>query len=103
MVQVVPNEQFLSRYVVLVPGTWVNDFLVFTRKAGVPITVDGGEPTIAWRSVAGGWETGTLAIPDGVHVLESNVPFGVAVSGYDMHDSYSYPGGLSQTVINPIL
>ncbi|MDX2093728.1 MAG: MopE-related protein [Kofleriaceae bacterium] len=103
MVQAIPSEQFLPRYVVLVPGTWVNDFLVLTRKAGVPITVDGATPNVAWRSVPGGWETGTLDIPDGVHVLESATPFGVAVSGYDMYDSYSYPGGLSQTVINPIL
>jgi hypothetical protein len=103
MVQAIPNEQFLPRYVVLVPGTWVNDFLVLTRKAGAPITVDGAQPNVAWRSVAGDWETGTLMIPDGVHVLESSTPFGVSVSGYDMYDSYSYPGGLSQTVINPIL
>ena len=44
-----------------------------------------------------------MSIPDGAHTLESNVPFGVHVNGYDDYDSYAYPGGLKQTVINPIL
>jgi len=39
---------------------------------------------------------------DGVHVLDGNMPFGVSVTGYDTYDSYAYPGGLNQTVINPI-
>lgn len=39
---------------------------------------------------------------DGVHVLDGSSPFGVAVSGYDSFDSYSYPGDLGQAVINPI-
>ena len=104
MVQAVPTEQFLASYTILVPSTWVNDYLVITRKEGTMVLVDGVPPNITWSSVPGGWQTGILGnVPDGVHTLESNVPFGVHVNGYDEYDSYAYPGGLNQTVINPIL
>lgn len=103
MVQAVPTEQFLAAYTVLVPSTWINDYLVITRKAGTMVLVDGVPPNATWNPVPGGWETGVISVPDGVHTLESNTPFGVHVNGYDTHDSYAYPGGLNQTVINPIL
>jgi hypothetical protein len=103
MVQAVPVEQFLTAYTILVPGTWINDYIVITRKAGTMVLVDGVPPNAAWNPVPGGWETGVISVPDGVHTLESNTPFGVHVSGYDQYDSYAYPGGLNQTVINPIL
>lgn len=103
MVQAVPTEQFLAAYTILVPGTWVNDYLVVTRKAGTTVLLDGVPPNATWNPVPGDWETGVITVPDGVHSLESNTPFGVHVSGYDQYDSYSYPGGLNQTVINPIL
>jgi hypothetical protein len=104
MVQAVPTEQFLAAYTVLVPATWTNDYLVITRKEGTMVLVDGVPPNVTWNSVPGGWQTGVLSgLPDGVHTLESNTPFGVHVNGYDEYDSYAYPGGLNQTVINPIL
>ncbi|HEY5921364.1 MAG TPA: MopE-related protein [Kofleriaceae bacterium] len=104
MVQAVPTEQFLAAYTVLVPATWTNDYLVITRKEGTMVLVDGVPPNVTWNAVPGGWQTGVLSgLVDGVHTLESNVPFGVHVNGYDQYDSYAYPGGLGQTVINPIL
>jgi hypothetical protein len=104
MVQAVPVEQFLAAYTVLVPSTWTNDYLVITRKASTMVLVDGVPPNVTWNAVPGGWETGVVSgLADGVHTLESNTPFGVHVNGYDEYDSYAYPGGLDQTVINPIL
>jgi hypothetical protein len=102
MVQAVPTEQFLAHYNILIPSTWINDFLVITRHAGANVMVDGIEPAATWNTVPGGWETTVIPAADGVHTLDSTTPFGVAVSGYDQYDSYSYPGGLNQTVINPI-
>lgn len=103
MVQAIPTEQYLSHYVVLVPGTWINDFVVLIRKAGEPIMIDGTAPTATWNAIGTtGWETAVVSVADGVHVLDGGAPFGVAVSGYDQYDSYSYPGGLNQTVINPV-
>jgi hypothetical protein len=104
MVQAVPTEQFLAAYTILVPATWTNDYLVITRKEGTMVLVDGVPPNVTWNPVPGGWQTGVLSgLADGVHTLESNIPFGVHVNGYDEYDSYAYPGGLNQTVINPIL
>ena len=36
-----PIEQFLPRYVVLVPGTWINDVAVIARPVGAQISLDG--------------------------------------------------------------
>ncbi len=102
MVQAIPTEQYLMHYVVLVPGTWNLDFLVLIRKQGSTVLVDNNAPAVTWNPVAGGWETAVVSVSDGVHVLDGTEPFGVAVSGYDEFDSYSYPGGLNQTVINPV-
>jgi hypothetical protein len=102
MVQAIPTEQYLAHYNILVPGTWINDSLVLIRKSGATVMVDGIAPGTPWRPLAGGWETTVMPVPDGVHVLDGSAPFGVAVSGWDTYDSYSYPGGLGQAVINPI-
>lgn len=103
MIQAIPTAQYLQSYVILVPGTWVYDFLVLTRKTGASVLVDGVAVTTGWTPVgASGYEATRYPVPDGVHVVDGSEPFGVSVSGYDDYDSYSYPGGLNQTVINPI-
>jgi hypothetical protein len=103
MVQAVPVEQFLDRYVVLVPGTWVYDTLTLTRPAGHTVTVDGAPVNAGWVTVGtSGYEVARVSVADGVHVLEGSAPFGVIVMGYDQFDSYAYPGGLDQKLINPI-
>lgn len=104
MVQLSPIEQFLPRYVVLVPGTWVNDVAVLTRPAGAPITIDGvAVPDSAFNPVAqSGYEVARVAIPDGVHVLDGgDERFGVVIVGYDDWDSYAYLGGTGTGKINP--
>ena len=50
MVQLSPTEQFLPRYVVLVPDEWTTDVLVITRPAGVQVEVDGVVVEGAWWS-----------------------------------------------------
>jgi len=103
MVQAVPVEQFLSAYVILVPTTWVYDSVTLIRKAGATVKIDGNPVASGWVSVAlSGYEVTRTRVGDGVHVLEGTEPFGVIVNGYDAYDSYSYPGGLNQQVINPI-
>ncbi len=108
MVQVVPVEQYLDNYVVLVPSTWQNDYMIITRPIGVSVLI-GGTSIDAWPSwsesaVIGnsGYEAVRLAVADGVHVLEGGDTFGVVVVGYDLHDSYAYPGGLNQQRINDL-
>ena len=103
MIQAVPVEQFLKRYVILAPTTWINDFVVLTRTAGKEVKLDGTAVAGPWLPVGNsGFETVVVKVADGPHVLEGEERFGVSVSGYDSFDSYSYPGGLNQKVINPV-
>lgn len=104
MVQAVPVEQFLDTYVVLVPNTWVNDFFVLVREQGETVNIDGSPVTSGWTAVGtSGYEVARVSVADGVHTLSGSAPFGVVVIGYDSYDSYAYPGGLDQQLINPIL
>jgi len=108
MVQAVPVEQYLDSYVVLVPGTWDQDYMIITRAAGATVAVDGTsiDAWTGWSEAAAigssGYEAVRIAVTDGVHVLDGSDPFGVVVVGFDMHDSYAYPGGLDQEQINDL-
>jgi hypothetical protein len=107
MVQAVPVDQYMDNYVVLVPGTWNNDYLIITRPVGATVMV--GPMSVdtwpAWSEIVpignSGYETVRILIQDGVQVLTGSDPFGVVVVGFDQHDSYAYPGGLDQEIINP--
>ncbi len=107
MVQAVPVEQYLDNYVVLVPNSWDPDYLTITRTPGEAVTVDGIhiDAWPAWSETApinGSWEVVRIDVEDGTHVLEGTAPFGVIVSGADAYDSYCYPGGLNQQIINDV-
>lgn len=101
-VQLSPVEQFLPRYVVLVPSAWPEDFLVLTRPAGTTITLDGvAVPDADFSPVAGGYEVARVLVSDGVHSLDGTQPFSVVVVGYGFANSYAYLGGASTGEINP--
>jgi hypothetical protein len=105
MTQAVPVEQFLDSYVVLVPVNWTYDYFILTKPVGATITIDGAQ--VGQNNFVGvgnpiQWEAGRVAVPDGVHVVKGSAPFGVVVVGYDAYDSYAYPGGLNQKILNPL-
>jgi hypothetical protein len=102
MVQLGPVEQFLDRYVVLVPSKWDNDYLVITRPEGATVTVDGNDvDDVQFGPAGAGYEVGRIFIADGVHELHGSHPFAVEVVGYDYADSYAYLGGIGTGRINP--
>ena len=107
MVQAVPVEQYLDNYVVLVPNSWEPDHMTLTREPGTMITVD-GVSVDSWPSdaeyspLSPTWEVVRIQVTDGTHVLAGDSPFGVTVSGADSYDSYCYPGGLKQEIINDL-
>jgi hypothetical protein len=108
MVYTSPVEQFLPRYVVLVPGTWINDALVVTRVAGSEVLLDGTAiPAGSFVTVASsGYEVARIAVADGIHTLVSTNPdngLAVLVVGYDTYDSYAYAGGMGMGAINPVV
>ncbi len=102
MVQLSPVEQFLPRYVVLVPSQWPDDYLVITRPEGSTTTLDGvAIPDGDFIPVVGGFEVARVLVPDGVHSLDGTQPFSVVVVGYGFANSYAYLGGASTGEINP--
>lgn len=108
MVYVSPTEQYLSRYVVLVPESWGHDVLVVTRTKGAQVLLDGAPVNDAlFVDVADTeFQVGRIAVEDGVHTLESEdgkTGINVLVVGYDNADSYAYPGGMGVQAINPIM
>ena len=103
MVQLAPFEQFLPRYVVLVPNQWIYDVLVVTKPTGSDVSVDGVViPDDQFLEFGNGdWAAARYSVDDGVHQLEGTEPFSVVVVGYDGADSYAYLGGSSTGKINP--
>lgn len=104
MVAMAPNEQFLPRYVILVPGTWITDVAVVTRPTGAQILLDGVAISDALFNpvAASGFEVARVPVADGVHVFDGGVePFSVIIVGYDQYDSYAYLGGTGTGKINP--
>ena len=108
MVYVTPTEQFLSRYVVLVPENWIHDFLVVTRKADEQVLLDNvAIPDDLFDDVPGDYyQVARIPVSDGIHTIESvKTQYGinVYVVGYDDFDSYAYPGGMGIKAINIVL
>lgn len=104
MVAMAPVEQFLPRYVILVPSTWMNDVAVVTRPVGAPILLDNAPISDAeFNPVANsGFEVARIQLADGVHLFDGgDAPFGVVIVGYDGWDSYAYLGGTGTGKINP--
>jgi hypothetical protein len=104
MVQLSPIEQFLPRYVVLVPGTWINDVAVLARPAGAQITLDGVpiDDALFIPVADSGYEVARVPVSDGIHVFDGDQsPFSIIILGYDQWDSYAYLGGTGTGVINP--
>ncbi len=102
MAQQSPIEQYLPRYIVLVPSEWITDMLVVTRPAGVEVTVDDvAIPDTEFVDAGGGYEVARIPTTDGVHALDSAEGFMVMVVGFDSADSYAYVGGTGTGVINP--
>jgi hypothetical protein len=105
MVYTSPTQQFLPRYVLLVPGTWVNDVLIITRHEGIGVLLDDAEiPDEEFVPVSGsGYEVARVVVTDGVHALKSDdddYGLGVVVVGWDQWDSYAYIGGMGMMAID---
>ena len=88
-------SQLLEAYVVgTVPGNVINHLTV-TRQAGsAAIALDGGNIAGAtFTPISADWEVARIEVTEGSHVLTSEDPFSVVVSGYNSFNSYAYLGG----------
>jgi hypothetical protein len=96
----VPQEQYLSKYVFLTPNTYANDYVVVVKPTGATITLD-GSTVGSFISVTSEWQVARPSVGDGVHTISGTSPFGIIGVGYSPYVSYGYMGGLALRVINP--
>jgi len=95
----VPVDQYLNKYIFLTPEHYDEDYVNIMHPPDAQITIDGWDLEDIVLPIAthdlGDHIVMQVEIPDGVHVITGDVPFGVTVYGYDCDVSYAYPGGLS--------
>ena len=100
MYQMIPTEQFLDRYAFVTGIGYVQHYAQIIRAKGNPdVMIDGAKVTGYYA--VGNYEVADFKITEGVHLAESDAPFGVINIGYTPVTSYAYPGGLQLAVINP--
>ncbi len=100
MMLVPPTEQFLGSYTVTTPATgFTTNFInVAARSEAVGnIILDGTViPASAFTAIgSSGYSAAQVPVGPGTHTLSGTLPFGVFVYGFDVADSYGYPGGTS--------
>ncbi|MBW2276728.1 MAG: IgGFc-binding protein [Deltaproteobacteria bacterium] len=102
-VQISPVEQYLERYVLLVPEHWLYDVVTVVRPTGVEVEVDAVAIDAAeFTPVGSDHEVARVLVEDGVHTFAADQGISVIVVGYDDDDSYAYLGGTGTAIINPI-
>ncbi len=92
----VPVEQYRTDYTFLAPNAFELDYVTITAPVGAVVTLDGEVvPDEEWETFGRGeYHAARLLIEDGVHTVNSDLPVGVMVHGYDSYVSYGYPAGL---------
>jgi hypothetical protein len=97
-------EQYRDKYIFLAPTDYDVNYVDVVHPAGANITLDGA-PLSGSQSPAGESFTVTRTplsnTAGGAHVLESDVPVGIQVTGYGSYTSFYYPGGLNLKSIAP--
>jgi hypothetical protein len=101
MMNAVPVEQFLSRYVILTPSGYTNDYVQLLRISAADVQVDGVTVPANAYSTVGAYTVADYAVSAGTHVITSSSPFGIMGIGYTAVTSYGYPGGLALNNIAP--
>jgi hypothetical protein len=93
-----PVEQYRTEYVMLTPGSWTQSYIVITAEVGSSVTLDGAPTTncpIEPSGMVGGktYESRRCSVPEGVHKLSGDKPYGVVAYGYGSAGSYAVAGG----------
>ncbi|MEX1365420.1 MAG: IgGFc-binding protein, partial [Nannocystaceae bacterium] len=82
MYQMVPVEQFLSRYVFSTGRGFDFDYVQVIREVGGPSVFLDNQSVTGFNPVNATYEVADVQISEGAHVIESNVPFGIVQFGY---------------------
>jgi hypothetical protein len=125
MYQMVPVEQFLTRYVFVTALNFPINYVQVIREAGAAdVILDGEVIDAADFDAVAGYEVADVLIEEGAHVIDSDEPFGIIQVGYSLNvidencrledeyidpvtgdytleclSSYAYPGGMKSDPI----
>jgi hypothetical protein len=93
-----PVEQYRTEYVILTPGSWTTNWVVFAAEVGATITIDGAAPTGCVVTAAGDlegvmYESRRCPLNEGAHAISGDSRFGVVAYGYGNAGSYAFAGG----------
>jgi hypothetical protein len=120
-VNIIPNDQFLDRYVFFVDHTYADSSLTLVRRRDVngfhDVTLDCAGPVKGWQPLGddgsteytwvditrGGLDVTTSAgtCTHGRHEASSPGPFGLYVWGMDTYASYGFPAGKGSRPTSP--
>jgi hypothetical protein len=94
--QAVPEEQFRTSYIFLVPHTYTRNWVTVLKPSGSDVLLDGEALPAPSPIGESGFESTTAVVAPGVHRIESegDVRFGIGLYGVAPWTSYLYPGGL---------
>lgn len=101
MMTSVPVEQFLSRYVILTPSGYSQDYVQIIRISADDVVIDGATVPASEYTTVGAYSVADHKVVAGPHVITSTTPFGIMGVGYTDVTSYGYPGGLALNNIAP--
>ncbi len=100
-----PDEQYRREYSFLTPATYHQSYVTITAQSGVAVTLDGEEIQLSDYDYEENFDRGVvrahIPVDPGPHQIESHVPFGLIVYGYDDYVSYAYTGGLDFKKLTP--
>jgi hypothetical protein len=119
-VNVVPPEQFLLQYTFFTDPSYGYTEIALTRQKAADntfhdVTLDCLGKVTGWLAVGGSGQyqythvdlstggSGVGKCANGLHTINSDVPFGITVWGYDSASSYAYPAGASVKPINTVV
>ena len=97
-------EQYRKKYVFLAPTDYDVNFVDIVQPMTATVLLDGQPTGVPPQAIGSGYGVARVMLNnsgDGSHVLESDQPVGVQVSGYGAYTSYYYPGGLDLNAIAP--
>jgi len=101
-----PEEQYRTDYSFLAPPTYHQSYAMVTMAPGFTFTLNGEEVDPmdfdAELIDDGSRMRAHIPLDPGPYTLESIVPLGLVVYGYDNYVSYAYTGGLNLTKLNEI-
>ena len=100
MYQMVPVEQFLSRYAFVTGTSYPLHYAQIIRPLGAAdVSIDG--VVVGGYYSVGDFEVADVKISEGAHLATGDDPFGIVGLGYSGATSYAYPGGMRLKVLNP--